>query len=87
MDSWKPEVGHFYRMQCSPDGRYLLTHGQDNRIIVWDAADKRKLHEWSLPEYVAAETWASDSRHVALSLYTGVIYILRLGESTINARK
>lgn len=86
-ESWKPEVGYFYRIQYSPDGRLFLTHGQDNRIIVWDAMSKKKLHEWSLPEYVGAEAWCCDSRHVAVSLYTGVTYILRLESVSASAQK
>jgi WD40 repeat protein len=86
-ENWKPEVSYFYRMQYSPDGRMLLTHGQDNRIIIWDASTKKKLHQWSLPEYVGTEAWCSDSRHVAVSLYTGVTYILRLDSISTSARK
>jgi WD40 repeat protein len=77
-DTFKTGVSYFYRMQYSPDGRYLVTHGQDNRIVIWDVASKKKLHDWALPEYVGTEAFAPDSRHLALSLYTGVTYIIRL---------
>src|SRR5262249_55053467 len=79
--------GHAYRVQYSPDGRYLLTHGHDNRIVVWEAASRKKLHDWSLPEYTAMETFAPDSRHVAISLATGVTYVLRLDSPPRNAAK
>jgi WD40 repeat protein len=77
-----PSGGHVYRFQFSPDGRLLLTLGTDNRVIVWDAVTKKPRHEWGLPEYVGTMSFAADSRHVAISLTTGVTYILRLEKTS-----
>jgi WD40 repeat protein len=80
-------TGHLYRFQCSPDGRWLLTLGTDNKVQVWDLAAKKPRWEWSLPEYVAATEWAADSRHLSISLATGVTYILRLEGRSRSAAK
>jgi WD40 repeat protein len=69
---------YVFLMQYSPDGRYLLTQEGSYRIILWDAATKKKLKEWSLPEYTGNLAFAPDSRHLAISLVTGVTYVLRL---------
>jgi WD40 repeat protein len=79
--------GHLYRIQYSPDGRYFVTHGHDNRVVVWDAATRKKLHDWGLPEYTAMQAFAPDSRHLAISLATGVTYILRLDGTARSAAK
>jgi hypothetical protein len=63
----------------SPDGRLLVTFGLDFRFIVWDTATGKRLREWIPPEVVGGMAFASDSRHVAITMGTGVIYILRLG--------
>jgi WD40 repeat protein len=79
--------GHPYRYQFSPDGRLVMTQGTDNRIVVWDAATKKPRFEWALPEYVGTMTFAPDSRHVALTLWTGVVYVLRLEEASGSSAK
>jgi hypothetical protein len=71
-------AGYLCRVQVSPDGRHVCTHGTDNRITLLDAATRKKLREWTLPEYVGVEAFSPDSRYLAISLATGVIYILRL---------
>jgi WD40 repeat protein len=80
-------TGHLYRFQFSPDGRLLLTLGTDNKVQVWDLAAKKPRWEWSLPEYVGATAWAADSRHLSISLTTGVTYILRLEGKSRSAAK
>jgi WD40 repeat protein len=71
-------AGQVYRIQFSPDGRCIVTQDTANHVIVWDAASRRKRHDWGLPEHVSNVAFAPDSRHLAMSLATGVIYILRL---------
>ena len=78
MDTLPGLATYVFLMQYSPDGRYLLTQEGSYRIILWDAATKKKLKEWSLPEYTGNLAFAPDSRHLAISLVTGVTYVLRL---------
>jgi WD40 repeat protein len=75
------------RIVYSPDGRYFLTHGNDYHVVVWEAASRKKLYDWSLPEYTAMQAFAPDSRHLAISLGTGVTYILRLDGTATSAAK
>jgi WD40 repeat protein len=62
----------------SPDGKTLATSGLDSKVILWDLADKKRLREWTLAETVGGLGFAPDSRHLAITLATGPIYILRL---------
>jgi WD40 repeat protein len=62
----------------SPDGKLLASYGPDGKVIVWDLASKRRLYEWTMEELVGGLAFAPDSRHLAVTLATGVIYILRL---------
>jgi WD40 repeat protein len=73
-----PTPHYVYRIQYSLDGRYILTQDSAYRILIWDAGSRKKLHEFALNESVGQATFACDSRHLALSLGTGVTYILRL---------
>ena len=41
-----PAVG-ISRIACSPDGRYILTVGTDDRIGVWDAELRTQLHQFA----------------------------------------
>src|SRR5262249_43257082 len=66
----------------SPDGRLLIDlAGWGEMLSVRDAATGRKLAAWSLGNATATRlAIASDSRHVAVGMNTGVIYLLRLPE-------
>jgi hypothetical protein len=70
----------------SPDGRALATLGLDYRLIVWETATGKRLRGWLIPEYVAGLAYASDSRHLAVALGTGVVYVLRVGEAGEGGR-
>jgi WD40 repeat protein len=75
---WKGSSGYVQLMRFSPDGKQLVTSGLDGQLALWDMATGKRQQQWSLPESVANVAYASDSRHLAVSLLTGVIYILRL---------
>lgn len=65
---------------ASLDGRLLvLRHGNSSgAVILWDATQDKPLTTWSLHEAVASVAFSPDSRHLALGLTTGVVYVLRL---------
>ena len=67
----------------SPDGAKLLSN-TGYRLVVWDMAGGKPTWEYNSPEVIGHVTFASDSRHLAVSFATGVIYIIRLGPSTVK---
>jgi len=67
-----------YSMAFAPDGQTMATHGLDGKVIVWELATGKRLKEWVFPERTGALAFAPDSRHLAVSLGTGVVYVLRL---------
>jgi WD40 repeat protein len=70
--------GYIHSFQFSPDGQTLVTRGLDGLLIQWDLATGKRLHEWTFPETIGNVAFASDGRHLAVALGTGVIYVLRL---------
>lgn len=70
-------AAHLHQVTCSPDGR-LVGGYADYGFALFDAASGKKLRQWQLQEQCGNITFAPDSRHVALSMGTGVIYLLRL---------
>jgi WD40 repeat protein len=62
----------------SPDGTKLLTLYGASSMKLWDLATWKSIWEGNFSENVAHLEFASDSRHLAVSLATGVIYIIRL---------
>jgi WD40 repeat protein len=81
------EVYHALRMLATPDGRRLVTHGLDGRLIVWDLTTGARLKDWALPEIVDGIAVAPDGRHLAVCLGTGVVYVLRMAEGPAGAKK
>jgi len=75
---WKGASGYVQTMRFSPDGKHVVTSGLDGQVVLWDLASGKRLKQWALQELVGNMTFASDSRHLAVSLTTGVVYLLRL---------
>jgi WD40 repeat protein len=75
---WQGSSGHVWSVSVAPDGQALVTSGLDGKVIVWDLITGKRLHEWALHENIGRPAFASDSRHLAIPLATGVIYVLRL---------
>jgi WD40 repeat protein len=66
----------------SPDGRTAISRGPNVQTAIWwDVKTGQQLKTWTLPEFIAGVAFAPDGRHVAMSLGTGVIYILRLDKA------
>ncbi len=67
----------------SPDGKWLVSGGQENRVAVWDTSGKKTV-EWTVPagprpgDYVGDTAFAPDSRHVITANGDGSVWILRL---------
>jgi WD40 repeat protein len=78
LEPWKASVSSALLVVVSPDGRTVVTVGLDYQVIQWDATTGKRVREWGLPEMVTALAIASDSRHLAIALSTGVVYVLRL---------
>jgi WD40 repeat protein len=74
----KGQTGYAYLIKASPDGRKLAVRGLDGSVVLYDIATGKQLKSWSLHESIASIAFSSDSRYFALTLYTGVAYVLRL---------
>jgi WD40 repeat protein len=61
----------------SPDGRYFAAVAGGG-IGLFEAATGKRLRHWVLQENLGNVAFAPDSRHLTISLGTGVIYLLRL---------
>jgi WD40 repeat protein len=72
--------GWGYWVRYSPDGKTLVTVGLDGKVILWDAASLQPLREWTFNEVTYRAVFAPDSRHLAVPLGTGVVYVLRLAQ-------
>jgi WD40 repeat protein len=75
---WKGSSGYVHGIWPTPDGKYLLTRGLDGLLVLWDLASGKRLRQWTFHEQMGGVAIAGDSRHIAVGLGTGVIYILRL---------
>jgi WD40 repeat protein len=72
---------YYYTFQFSPDGEKVATvYG--GRLVIYEAAKWKPLVDASLGENIGSATWASDSRHLSVSLATGVVYVLRVSSPT-----
>jgi WD40 repeat protein len=66
---------------CSPDGRWMASYGPDYRINLLERASGKKIREIIVGENYGNLAFAPDSRHLAVSVGTGVILVLRLEEA------
>jgi WD40 repeat protein len=65
-------------LTCSPDGHWLAVYHPYHGIQLIDLAARKKVKEWSVGEQFANLAFAPDSRHLAVSVATGVVLVLRL---------
>jgi WD40 repeat protein len=72
-----------YTFLFSPDGTRILTNNT-YRLTLRDVATWKVVWEYQSPEAISHLTFASDSRHLAISFATGVIYIVRLGTPAVK---
>jgi WD40 repeat protein len=71
--AWEP-LG--VRTVLTPDGRYAYTQAHAT-VTKIDVRTGKPASKWTMPEQVAHLTLASDGRHLAVGLETGVVYIMR----------
>jgi hypothetical protein len=67
----------------SPDGRWLLSLGSENRLIVWNTANWQPIREASISWRASREgrsvvAWSSDSTRIAACGAEGTLYLWRL---------
>ena len=60
----------------------MLTRGLDTSLVLWDAATGKRVKEWAFNEQMGGVAISGDSRHVAVGLGTGVIYVLRIAKAS-----
>jgi WD40 repeat protein len=74
-----PGTGEYViSLAASPDGKTIAGLGYNGKLLLWGAASGEKLREWQFREYGLSVAFAPDSRHLAVGLVGGPIYILRL---------
>jgi WD40 repeat protein len=77
----EPEViykeGPTSALAISPDGRWLAGY-IGYRVQLIDLATRKKVREWVTGEQFGNLAFAPDSRHLAISVGTGVVLVLRL---------
>ncbi len=78
LPAWKGTSGYAEAILPSPDGQTLVTRGLDGQVILWEAASGKRLKGWTFQENLGFVAISPDSRHLAVSLCTGVVYVLRL---------
>jgi WD40 repeat protein len=75
---YKWGTGGLSVLNCSPDGRWVVGYGPDYRIQLLDLETRKKVKEWAPGEQFGHVAFAPDSRHLAISVATGVVLVLRL---------
>jgi WD40 repeat protein len=70
--------GYVYSVAVAPDGKTVATYGPDGKLVVWELPSGKRLLEWAPPEYLGGVAFAPDSRHLAVGVGLGPVYVLRL---------
>jgi WD40 repeat protein len=65
-------------LAVAPDGQTVAGIGAYGKLFLWDVASGKKLRQWQLDEGATGIAFAPDSRHLAIALVGGPVYILRL---------
>jgi WD40 repeat protein len=82
----KAAGGYCYGILPRPDGKQVITVGLDGRVVLWELASGKRVREWTFAETLGGLALSHDSRHLAVGLGTGVVYILRLGPPATKAK-
>ena len=77
-------------MQLAPDSNTLAVSTDDNRCVLYDFSDRKKLGEFELQNSqgtVTAMAWQSDSQTIAIGRSTGTIEVLELNKDNFANSK
>ena len=72
----------YWALAVSPDNKMLATSSDKGAIYLWDLPTAKKLKEWQFPFQTKQVAFAPDTRHLAVALGNGTVYILRLDKMT-----
>jgi DNA-binding beta-propeller fold protein YncE len=64
----------------SPDGRFLVSGGEDNTIRVWEAVTGQQLLRWDMSEIVNEVAVSPDNTKVAAVLHDGSVTLLPIDD-------
>ena len=73
-------------MACAPDGRTVVSAGNDGRIYLSDTSSGATLRAWQLPGPIKGVAFAADGRHLATANGNGSVYIFRLADGPPRAQ-
>ncbi len=72
-------TGSLYGAALSPNGRRVLSSGDDRTIRLWDAGSGKQLHVFEpQPDVVWAVVFLPDGRHALSSCRDGTVRLWRL---------
>jgi WD40 repeat protein len=75
-----PPATMYWALTVSPDNKMLATSSDKGAVYLWDLASAKKLKEWQFPFQTKQVAFAPDTRHLAVALGNGTVYILRLAK-------
>jgi serine/threonine-protein kinase len=61
-----------------PNGKFLVTSGEDGRVVVWSVASERPVWDCVLPWPVRAVAVDDQGKYIATGNENGTVYLLRL---------
>jgi WD40 repeat protein len=65
-------------LSASADGKYLAATTAAGRILVWEAATAKKIHDWHFPVVISHIAFTPDGRHLVTANLNGTLFVLRL---------
>ncbi len=77
--AWTTPTSPASTTPASPSAQFVLAAGGDSgRVVVWETAGGRAVHDWRLPARVAMIAVTPDGRQLVAGCRNGAVYLLRL---------